>query len=380
MTETATPPPTLTQKVSAEALGTFVLVFFGVGAAMAIDVVSVAGVALAFGISVLVMAYAVGHISGGHFNPAVSVGAAMAGRLSWVQAAIYAAAQIVGAIVAALVLFIVYTGIDGWDADGSMGQNFFGDQSPFGTDIALWSALIVEIVATAIFLYVILAATDKRNPSAAAAPVAIGLSLAGIHLALIPLTGTSVNPARSIGPALFAGTDSIMQLWLFIVAPLVGAMIAGFTYAFIFGSDGDPVAGSGLNLGSSHPHTTGFAGGWDPNAPAPGTYDPNTDQWNHPVQQGAPQQQHWGQPAPEQHWGNPGHAQQQWGQPEQSQQPQQPLQSNQQWTQSGQTPEQQFQAKQPQQTGPGPEPSDAPAGDDTGHTHIRPSQDDRPSP
>ena len=377
MTETQTPPPTLVQKISAEALGTFVLVFFGVGAAMSISLVGITGVALAFGISVLVMVYAVGHISGGHFNPAVSVGAAMAGRLSWAQAGIYAAAQLVGAIVAALVLFAVYSGIDRWDSEGSMGQNFFGDQSPFDTDIAIWSALIIEIVATAIFLYVILAATDKRNPSAAAAPVAIGLSLTGIHLALIPLTGTSVNPARSIAPALFAGTDSIMQLWLFILAPLAGALIAGFTYAFIFGSDGDPVPGSGLNFnaGRSHAHATGFAGGWDPNAHPQGGYDPNAGQWNQPVQQGAPAQQQWGQPAPEQQWGHPGYPQQQWGQPHQApEQWGQPAPQEQQWAQPGQEP-----AQAPAQApGQQPEPWTPPAEDDGSHTQIRPSDGEQP--
>ncbi|WP_082563615.1 MULTISPECIES: MIP family channel protein [unclassified Nocardioides] len=397
MTDTpATPEPTLVQKLSAEVLGTFVLVFVGVGAAMSLapDLegggtlgVGIAGVALAFGFAVLVMAYAVGHISGGHFNPAVSVGAAMAGRLSWVQAGFYAAAQLVGAIVAAAALFIVFKGIDGWDAEGAMGQNNYGDES--GSGIALWSALLVEVIGTAIFLYVILAATDKRNPSTAAAPVAIGLALTGIHLALIPLTGTSVNPARSIGPALFAGTDSLVQVWVFIVAPLLGAAIAGFTYALIFGSDGEPVAGSGLNFGGGNAQATGFAGGWDPNAQhqqggwdqnAQQGWDPNQQQWagQAPPQQGAPDQQ-WGQGAPEQQWGQPA-PEQQWGQQAPEQQwgaPQAPQAPEQQWPapqapQAPQAPEQQSWG----QPAPEPEPWTPPE-DDGSRTQIR--QPDDPS-
>ncbi|WP_082748510.1 MIP/aquaporin family protein [Nocardioides jensenii] len=391
MTDTpATPEPTLVQKISAEVLGTFVLVFIGVGAAINLDNIGVTGVALAFGFAVLVMAYAVGHISGGHFNPAVSVGAAMAGRLSWVQAGLYAAAQLVGAIVAAAALFIVYKSIDGWEAEGAMGQNAFGDEA--ASDIALWGALIVEIIGTAIFLYVILAATDKRNPSAAAAPIAIGIALAGIHLALIPLTGTSVNPARSIGPALFAGTDSLMQVWLFIVAPLVGALIAGFTYALIFGSDGEPVPGSGLNFGGgANAQATGFAGGWDPNAHQAGYQGGGYDQqqWGQaPVQQGAPDQQ-WGQPATGQQWGQPAPQapEQQWGQPAQQGGDQQwgqpaPQAPEQQWGQPApQAPDQQWgqpaqqggdqQWGQPEQA---PEPWTAPE-DDGSRTQIRPPED-----
>lgn len=392
MTETATAPePTLAQKLSAEVLGTFVLVFVGVGAAMHLgwgDAADVTGVALAFGIAVLVMAYAVGHISGGHFNPAVSVGAALAGRLSWVQTGLYAAAQVVGAVVAAAALFVVHKSLDGWDAEGAMGQNAFGDEA--GSEIALWGALVVEIIGTALFLYVILAATDKRNPSAAAAPVAIGLALTGIHLVLIPLTGTSVNPARSIGPALFAGSDALIQVWVFIVAPLVGAAIAGLTYAFIFGSDEPPVPGSGLSFLQSggQAQATGFAGGWDPNAQQPG-YQPggyDQQQWGGGVQQGAPAQQ-WGQPAPEQQWGAPpaqppaqpqAQPEQQWGQPAPEQQwgaP--PAQPQAQPEQPQQQPEQQWGAPagQPDQ----PEPWTPPE-DNGGRTQIRPGNpEDNPS-
>lgn len=234
--------PTLAQKIGAEVLGTFVLVFFGVGAAIVSGGDYVA-TGLAFGIAVLVMAYAVGHISGGHFNPAVSLGAALGGRVSWAHAGIYAAAQVGAAVLAALALFVMLQGVDGFEAEGNMGANSFGDA---GNGYALWGALVVEVVATAVFLYIILAATDSRNPSAAAAPVAIGLALTGIHFATMGFTGTSVNPARSIGPALFSGSDAILQLWLFILAPLLGAAIAGLTYALVFGRGAEPVEGSGL--------------------------------------------------------------------------------------------------------------------------------------
>lgn len=344
MTDIETAPPTLAQKIGAEALGTFVLVFFGVGAAIATG--NIVAIALAFGLSVMVMSYAVGHISGGHFNPAVSVGAAIAGRLAWVQAGIYAATQIVAAIVAAAALFTIHKGVDGWDAEGAMGQNGFGDLSPGGGDFAIWAAIIAELIATAIFLYVILAATDKRNPNVAAAPAAIGLAYAGILFALIPLTGGSINPARSIGPALFAGTDSIVQLWLFILAPLLGAAIAGITYALIFGADGDSVPGSGINFGGNA-QATGFAGGWDPNAQQWG----GQQQWGQQQQGFDPGAQQWGggqapQAQPGQQWG----AEQQWGQP------------------------QQFDPNQPVQPTPGQPQWGAPEGpDDASRTQIRPN-------
>ncbi|WP_235735926.1 MIP family channel protein [Nocardioides alcanivorans] len=254
MTAESLDPPALPRKLAAEVLGTFVLVFLGCGAAMSSGAAggsapNLVGTALAFGIAVLVMAYAVGHISGGHFNPAVSVGAAIAGRFAWIDVAYYVVAQLVGALLAGVVLFTVFKGIDGFEAEGNMAQNSFGDD---GSGLALWAALIIEIIGTAVFLWVILAATDKRNKTiTGAAPVAIGLTLTALHLVMIPLTGTSVNPARSIGVGVFAGTDAIVQLWLFIVAPLLGAAIAGFSYMFIFGRDGMSVPGAGLQFASA---------------------------------------------------------------------------------------------------------------------------------
>ena len=251
MTDTAvaapeTAAPTTAQKFSAEVLGTFVLVFFGVGAALATggDVLTTG---LAFGLTVLVMAYSVGRITGGHFNPAVTVGAAVGGRLAWSHVPLYVAAQLLGAIAGAAVLWSVYQGIPGFSSEGNFGQNTFGDLSPYG--LAWWAAFLVEAVTTLIFLMAILAVTDERNQHPALAPLAIGLTLAMIHFATIPLTGTSVNPARSIGPALFAGVDAIAQLWLFILATLLGGALAGLLYPLVFGRHGEPVAGSGLRFG-----------------------------------------------------------------------------------------------------------------------------------
>jgi aquaporin Z len=239
---------TTVQKIAAEVIGTFVLVFFGCGTAIFTGVDYVA-TALAFGLTVLVGAYAFGRVSGAHFNPAVSVGAALGGRMAWRQVPVYVGAQLVGAVLAGLVLFVLTKGIDGYDiATDGFAQNTFGDESAIG--FAVWAAFLVEVVMTAIFLYVILAVTDERNEHPALAPAAIGLALAMIHFASINLTGTSVNPARSIGVALFAGSDAIIQLWLFILAPLVGAAIAGFTYPLVWGHGTEPVPGSGWRLGA----------------------------------------------------------------------------------------------------------------------------------
>ena len=207
---------TTVQKISAEALGTFVLVFIGCGTAIFSGGDYVA-IGLAFGLTVLAGAYAFGRISGAHFNPAVSVGAALGGRMAWRQVPTYVGAQLGGAIVAGLALFILVQGIDGYDvSESGLAQNSFGDD---GTGYAWWAALLVEIILTAIFVYVILAVTDARNEHPALAPAAIGLTLTMIHFASISLTGTSVNPARSIGVGIFAGSDAIIQLWLFIVGP-----------------------------------------------------------------------------------------------------------------------------------------------------------------
>jgi aquaporin Z len=233
-------------RLSSEFVGTFVLVFGGCGTAVlaagAPARVGALGVALAFGLTVLTMAYAVGHVSGAHFNPAVTVGLAVARRFAWRDVPLYVVTQVVAAIAAAAVLFAVANGRDGFDAGRSgFAANGFDAHSPGRYDLV--AALIIEIVLTAVFLYVILGATDGRAPHGFA-PLAIGLALTLIHLISIPVTNTSVNPARSTGPALFVGDWALSQLWLFWVAPLVGAAIAGATYAFITGErNPEPIEG-----------------------------------------------------------------------------------------------------------------------------------------
>lgn len=221
--------PTTSKKAAAELLGTFVLVFGGCGTAvLAGHEVGWLGVALAFGLTVLAMAYAVGHVSGGHFNPAVTVGAALAGRITWKETPVYFVSQLAGGIVAGSALLLVASGRDGFDAvESGFASNGFDERSPMG--YSLLAALVIEVLLTAVFLWVILGVTDVRAPKGFA-PLAIGLALTLIHLISIPVTNTSVNPARSIGVGLFAGADAIEQLWLFILAPLAGAAIAGLSY------------------------------------------------------------------------------------------------------------------------------------------------------
>jgi len=235
--------PTTAQRLGAEFLGTFWLVFGGCGSAvLAAGVADVGigylGVALAFGLTVLTMAYAVGHISGGHFNPAVTVGLATARRFAWKDVPGYVVTQVVAAVVAAAVLWVVASGIDDFSASESgFATNGYGEHSPGG--YSLLAVLVAEVVLTAFFLYVILGVTDTRAPKGFA-PIAIGLALTLIHLVSIPVSNTSVNPARSTGPALFAGADPLMQLWAFWLAPLVGGLIAGATYARLFGEGTEP--------------------------------------------------------------------------------------------------------------------------------------------
>ena len=234
--------PPLTAKLGAEFLGTFGLVFGGCGSAVLAAKflspgdniqlgIGFVGVSLAFGLTVLTGAYAFGHVSGGHFNPAVTIGLAVAKRFAWRGVLPYIVTQIVAATLAALVLYIVANGKAGFSASASgFAANGYGDHSPGG--YGLGAALLIEIVLTAAFLYVILGATDDRAPKGFA-PIAIGLALTLIHLISIPVTNTSVNPARSIGVAWFAGGWALAQLWLFIVAPIIGAAIAGASYAAI---------------------------------------------------------------------------------------------------------------------------------------------------
>ncbi len=227
---------TLTARLGAEALGTFWLVLGGCGTAvLAGDDVGILGVALAFGLTVLTGAYAFGHVSGGHFNPAVSVGLATAGRFSWREVPWYAAAQVVGATVAGAVLLLIASGRSGFDAGASgFASNGYAERSPGG--YSLLAVLVTEVVLTAFFLFVILGTSAKRA-AVGFSGLAIGLALTLIHLVSIPVSNTSVNPARSLGVAWFAGVEALGQVWLFILAPVLGAAIAGVTHALIVGED-----------------------------------------------------------------------------------------------------------------------------------------------
>ena len=231
---------TSVQKLSAELLGTFWLVLGGCGSAVLAaafpDVgIGLVGVSLAFGLTVLTMAFAIGHISGCHLNPAVSLGLVIAGRFPAKDLIPYWIAQVLGAIAAAAVLLFVASGKPGYDlAVNGLAANGFGEHSP--GSYTMLSGLVMEVVMTAGFLLVILGATDQRAP-AGFAPIAIGLALTLIHLVSIPVTNTSVNPARSTGPALLAGGWALQQLWLFWVAPLAGAAVGAVIYRFVGGRD-----------------------------------------------------------------------------------------------------------------------------------------------
>jgi aquaporin Z len=223
---------TTTQKLLAEFFGTFWLVFGGCGSAVFAAAfpelgIGFAGVALAFGLTVVTMAYAVGHISGGHFNPAVSVGLWIGGRFKSSELPGYIIVQVLGAVAAATVLYIIASGAPGFSTDGGFASNGYGDHSP--GKYSLMAALVAEVVLTFFFLLIILGVTSDKAPKGFA-PLAIGLALTLIHLISIPITNTSVNPARSTGQALFAGSWAIGQLWLFWVAPIVGAVLAGLVY------------------------------------------------------------------------------------------------------------------------------------------------------
>ena len=225
----------MSNRLGAEFLGTFWLVFGGCGSAvLAAGIpdlgIGFAGVALAFGLTVLTMAYAVGHISGGHFNPAVTLGLWAGGRVPTSDILPYWIAQVVGAIAAAFVLYVIASGHAEFALSTGFAANGFGEHSPAG--YSLLAALAAEIVLTFFFLLIIMGVTDKRAP-AGFAPLAIGLALTLIHLISIPVTNTSVNPARSTGQALFVGGWALAQLWLFWVAPLIGGVLGGIVYKWL---------------------------------------------------------------------------------------------------------------------------------------------------
>jgi aquaporin Z len=223
---------TLRIRMIAEFIGTFWLVLGGCGSAIYAAGfpqvgIGLLGVSVAFGLTVITMAYAIGHISGCHLNPAVSVGLAAGGRFSWSEVLPYAIAQVLGAIVAAALLYLIASGKAGFDPSSGLAANGYGAHSP--GRYSLGAALVTETVMTFMFLMIILGATHPRAPQGFA-PIAIGLALTLIHLISIPVTNTSVNPARSTGPALISGGWALEQLWLFWLAPLAGAVLAGIVY------------------------------------------------------------------------------------------------------------------------------------------------------
>ena len=227
----------LSKRAIAEFIGTFWLVFGGCGSAVlaaAVPNVGIGylGVALAFGLTVLTMVFAIGHISGGHLNPAVSVGLVVGKRFPISDLWAYVVAQVAGAIAAAAVLFVIASGKAGFDLAGGFASNGYAAHSPGG--YSLVACLVAEVVLTFFFLMIILGATDRRAPQGFA-PIAIGLGLTLIHLVGIPVTNTSVNPARSTGPAVFVGGWALEQLWLFWLAPIVGAALAGIVYPAVMG-------------------------------------------------------------------------------------------------------------------------------------------------
>lgn len=226
------------KKLGAEFVGTFWLVFGGCGSAVLAAGfpelgIGFVGVSMAFGLTVLTMAYAVGHISGGHFNPAVSLGLALGNRFSWGELLPYWGAQLLGSFTAAGMLYVIASGAPGFEA-GGFASNGFGELSPGG--YSMTAALVAEIVLTAGFLIVILGATSSKAP-AGFAPIAIGLALTLIHLISIPVTNTSVNPARSTSVAFYADTAAVPQLWLFWVAPLAGAALGALIWKFVLSTD-----------------------------------------------------------------------------------------------------------------------------------------------
>ena len=225
----------MSKKLVAEFIGTFWLVLGGCGSAVLAAAfpevgIGLAGVSLAFGLTVLTMAYAIGHISGCHLNPAVTIGLWAGGRHPVGEVLPYVLAQVLGAIAGAFVLYMIASGKAGFDVAGGLASNGYGAHSPRAS--SLQAGVLTEIVMTLMFLLIILGATDRRAP-AGFAPIAIGLGLTLIHLISIPVTNTSVNPARSTGPALMVGGWAIAQLWLFWVAPMAGALIAGFVYRWL---------------------------------------------------------------------------------------------------------------------------------------------------
>jgi aquaporin Z len=234
----------MVKKLGAEFLGTFWLVLGGCGAAVLAGGfpnygIGFLGIALAFGLTVVTMAYAVGHVSGGHFNPAVTLGLWLGRRFSGKDVGPHLIAQVIGGIAAAAVLYAIASGVTGFSAADGFASNGYGEHSPGGYSLA--AGIVAEFVLTLFFVFIIMGATDQRAPKGLA-PLAIGLALTLIHLICIPVTGTSVNPARSIGPALFQGSWALSQLWMFIVVPILGGLVGGALYHGLIGKPKEAAA------------------------------------------------------------------------------------------------------------------------------------------
>ena len=233
------------KKLVAEAIGTFWLTFGGCGSAVIAAGfphigIGLLGVSLAFGLTLLTMAYSIGHVSGCHINPAVTIGLAAGGRFPPSQIGPYIIAQVIGAIIGAALLYVIARGAPDFTLANGFAANGYGEHSP--GHYGVWSCLVTEVVMTAMFLFIIMGSTHGRAP-AGFAPIAIGLGLTLIHLVSIPVTNTSVNPARSIGPALFAGSWALGQLWMFIVGPIIGGILGGIIYRCICEQPSAPVVG-----------------------------------------------------------------------------------------------------------------------------------------
>lgn len=314
------------QKFAAEALGTFALVFFGVGTAL-MSGGDYLATALGFGLAVVVMGYALGRVSGAHFNPALTVGAALGGRLAWRATPVYLGAQLLGGLLGGLLLLTLMQGFPGFGAGEGLGANSYGDQ---GSGYAWWAAFGLELLLTAVLVWVALGVSDARNElHAAMGPLAVGLAYAMIHLASLGATGTSANPARSLGVGVFAGLDAVVQLWLFILAPLLGAVVAGASYPLLFGHGTEPVPGSGLGLGRGRAEQArsappaGHEQQWHPGGAAPWQPAPPAQQWGAPPTAPYAAQSPYASPArspygPAQQWSQPPAAHdEQWGQTQQ---------------------------------------------------------------
>ncbi|GGO76225.1 MIP/aquaporin family protein [Nocardioides deserti] len=230
------------QRIAAEALGTFLVVLVAAGTLVLSD--DVVAAALAYGLAHAAAVAALGRVSA-HLNPAATVGSAVAGRTAWRDAGMLIGTQVVAGVLAGLVLFALLHGYEGFDAEGNMGQNSFAD---LGNGYAAWAALLLEVLVTFLFVLVVLAVFDERREDRDLAPLWTGLALVALALLAIRFTGASLNPARSIGPALFAGGDAILQQWVFILGPLLGGLLAGLAHPFVLGRSGAPVPGSGLRL------------------------------------------------------------------------------------------------------------------------------------